>query len=376
MRCLYGNVDATPEGPFEWHASVVLLGPMTIIDGHCTAPMAIDLESNTHVISMSRGGTARVKVSGTTADIAPSRGALLISPGRRIEWRTPAAFNEITVRIESEYLASQFEVLTGQSVQSFIDFDPISSTAGGAGALIERMCHFIVDEVRKGAHLQHPALITSLQESLARTLLTSHKHNHEAALKRSMLPSGEAVVKMVEDYIDAFAGGPISATDIVAHTGVPLPSIEAAFQKCRYTSLVTFMRQRRLERARQTLMADPCASMTLVAQAAGYLRIEPFAAAYFKTYHEIPAQTRARGLVHASVPMEKAPDSAKARVALLSVREREVCALVVQGMLNKQIAAELGITERTVKEHRGRAMKKLGVDSAVGLSRLWERVGG
>lgn len=55
---------------------------------------------------------------------------------------------------------------------------------------------------------------------------------------------------------------------------------------------------------------------------------------------------------------------------LLSAREREVLRLVVQGMLNKQIAAELGIHERTVKLHRTHITTKLGVHSVAELTRM------
>jgi FixJ family two-component response regulator len=49
--------------------------------------------------------------------------------------------------------------------------------------------------------------------------------------------------------------------------------------------------------------------------------------------------------------------------------------LVITGMLNKQIAKQLGITEATVKVHRGRAMEKTEVESVAELVRLCERAG-
>jgi FixJ family two-component response regulator len=58
----------------------------------------------------------------------------------------------------------------------------------------------------------------------------------------------------------------------------------------------------------------------------------------------------------------------------LTAREREVMALVVRGLLNKQVAAELGISEKTVKVHRGRAMEKMQVDSLAELVRLAEQI--
>jgi len=58
----------------------------------------------------------------------------------------------------------------------------------------------------------------------------------------------------------------------------------------------------------------------------------------------------------------------------LSLREREVFDLVVTGMLNKQVAFQLGITEGTIKVHRAHVMQKMGVTSLPDLVRLAERL--
>jgi FixJ family two-component response regulator len=67
-------------------------------------------------------------------------------------------------------------------------------------------------------------------------------------------------------------------------------------------------------------------------------------------------------------PAAPAPDTRQ-----LSEREREVMALMVQGMHNRRIAAELGISHRTVEIHKARVMEKMGVKSLVELVRLVDR---
>ncbi|MGC2769467.1 MAG: LuxR C-terminal-related transcriptional regulator, partial [Candidatus Acidiferrum sp.] len=59
----------------------------------------------------------------------------------------------------------------------------------------------------------------------------------------------------------------------------------------------------------------------------------------------------------------------------LTPREREVLPLVVSDLPNKQIAAEIGTSETTVKVHRGQLMRKLGADSLPELVRMADRIG-
>jgi FixJ family two-component response regulator len=76
---------------------------------------------------------------------------------------------------------------------------------------------------------------------------------------------------------------------------------------------------------------------------------------------QIDAEHRGEALVHSAIAR---------RLNTLTPRERQVLELVVRGRLNKQIAADLGTVEKTVKVHRSRVMHKMGAHSLAELVRL------
>jgi len=89
-------------------------------------------------------------------------------------------------------------------------------------------------------------------------------------------------------------------------------------------------------------------------------------------------ETTLLGAVRAAIEKDRAAREVRAsraaieaRLATLTPREHDVLQLVVAGRLNKQIGAELGTAEKTVKVHRARMMRKMQVDSLADLVRIW-----
>jgi FixJ family two-component response regulator len=92
-------------------------------------------------------------------------------------------------------------------------------------------------------------------------------------------------------------------------------------------------------------------------------------------------QSELIGAIRAALTQDRASRQERAelaelrrRLSSLTPREREVLPLVVSGLLNKQVAAELGISDITIQIHRGRVMKKMAADSLAELVRMAGRL--
>jgi FixJ family two-component response regulator len=92
---------------------------------------------------------------------------------------------------------------------------------------------------------------------------------------------------------------------------------------------------------------------------------------------DVLLQAIERAIAHHEVTrgLKSRLDIVRAHVSALTPREREVFALVIRGDTNKQVARELGCTERTIKAHRHRVMEKMQVQSLAELVSLAERIG-
>lgn len=89
----------------------------------------------------------------------------------------------------------------------------------------------------------------------------------------------------------------------------------------------------------------------------------------------LEAIARAAQRTHRSEAEAVGLNSLKGRYAKLTPRERQVFALVAAGLLNKQIAAELGNAVKTTKQHRGAVMNKMRAESLAGLVMMAEHLG-
>ncbi|QCP53241.1 response regulator transcription factor [Trinickia violacea] len=113
-------------------------------------------------------------------------------------------------------------------------------------------------------------------------------------------------------------------------------------------------------------------AMTVKAMKAGAL---DFFAKPFRDQDILDAVTQALAHDAERLAAEHSTDELRTSYASLTPREQEVMAFVVAGLMNKQIASEMNLSEITVKIHRGQAMKKMAARSVADLVRKAEAIG-
>jgi len=163
-----------------------------------------------------------------------------------------------------------------------------------------------------------------------------------------------------------------SAHDFLAREQHPGPAcviVDVRMPGINGMDLQTLLIQRRREEQLVFITGHGDISMCAQAMKAGAVDFlpKPFRASELLECVE-------RALTRAAEQRRRGGEKTDARRLLdsLTPREFEVMQLVVTGKLNKQIAAELGTAEKTIKVHRGRVMKKLGITSVAELVRLVE----
>jgi FixJ family two-component response regulator len=163
-----------------------------------------------------------------------------------------------------------------------------------------------------------------------------------------------------------------SATDFLArdqHSGPACVIVDVRMPGINGMDLQGLLLQRRREEQLVFITGHGNISMCAQAMKAGAVDFLP------KPFRDTDLlECVERGLMRAAEQRRRDAEKTEARrlLDLLTPREFEVMQLVITGMLNKQIAAELGTSEKTIKVHRGRVMKKLGIVSVAELVRLVE----
>ncbi|TWI45457.1 two-component system response regulator FixJ [Pseudoduganella flava] len=195
-------------------------------------------------------------------------------------------------------------------------------------------------------------------ETMARILLVDDEVNVLRALQRSLRPAFPPELAMIETFTDPQAA-------LHRCEQVPFDVVVSDYRMPGMNGLELLAGAKALQPEAVRLMLSATSDFDVLLDALNNVRI-------FRYIQKPWNDDELRAVLREALASRAAPPPAPATdwLAELTPREREVLRLLVHGMTNRMIAAELGISARTVENHRAKVMEKTGADSLPELVRL------
>ncbi|AKU94968.1 Transcriptional regulator, AraC family [Labilithrix luteola] len=292
------NVEPTKGTAFEWRANGLSVGAIDIGAhaygaGHTATSEVGDVFS----ISFARGA------AGANATIEKERVRLerdtttITSPGVRASFCFQTGFESLLLAIRQPEMAAALGALLGTKARGPLRFTPAVSLTSGVGASLHRLVRFIVDEADRADAdydpLASPLVAAHLADAVIYKMLLELPHNYSAQLTEA--GNAEPLhVRRAAEYLAANAARGVRMAELTELTGVNLRTLQLAFQKYRGCSPMAFLRERRLQMAREKLLQSPLASVTDIALDCGFAHLGRFSAHYRACFGESPSDTRRR----------------------------------------------------------------------------------
>ncbi|MFT3771833.1 MAG: AraC family transcriptional regulator [Minicystis sp.] len=295
---LYAESTLDPlDASFGCTIDIATFSGVTIITGSWAggAATAVPLLGDRYVFSCSAAGVTDGDCMRERFAVTPGRRGAVFSPGMGANITIGPGFQGRNFTIERGGLEAHFRTLTGHELRGPITFDTnLAIDAGPGVAIFEIAQTFRRESERPGAS---PLLLAALRDAFFTSLLTNSPHSASALLAQTPQRVTPGSVRRAEEYIDAHAAEPITLADIASAAGVSVRSLQAAFKGYRGTTPMERLRARRLELARQHLLAaDAGTTVASVVTTLGLGDAGRFSTLYKKRFGESPSETLARGL--------------------------------------------------------------------------------
>ncbi|MGK7947579.1 MAG: helix-turn-helix domain-containing protein [Xenococcaceae cyanobacterium] len=221
----------------------------------------------------------------------------LIATDEPIHYRFQENTSHTTIGIDRQMInAYAQKLVNGQQERAFTLHPQLLGTTPEA-ASFRRYLEFISQElVRGGSLFNSPLVATEIQNTIFSMLLALSDNNYlplETQLEEACLP---AYVRQARDYIEANLDHPVSLADITAAAGVHFTTLLKGFKQHYAISPMAYLKQKRLEAARRTLLAAESltTSVTEVATQWRFFHLGRFARDYCQIFGELPSETLKR----------------------------------------------------------------------------------
>lgn len=263
-------------------------GGATVVIAHSGPYFAVHLPMNSRATGTS---------AGQTFEMNPIS-ALVTNPVDPVTLTLPADSPQLIIRIEEAAMEGCLTRMLGRAPTHPLLFTPQLDLASEAANRWHSATQLVQTEIYYEGSLTNRGLgIASLEDFLMSSLLLLQPSScHDEVAAEPGVP-GRRTVRRALDYIEIHLGDTLTMTDIAAHTGSSVRSIQQGFHEELHLSPMAYVRERRLERVRDQLVDAQRADGTTVADIAerwGFHQLGSFAGTYRKRWGESPSQTLRR----------------------------------------------------------------------------------
>lgn len=296
---LLGPTRITVEGPpadFETTLNAVRFLDVTMayLDLHAEATLSVPQSDDCFTVHMTTHGTAEVTLDGQRHDVTAFF-TLVVSPARAYSLHLGADSPQLILRIERAALERHLSRMLGRSLDEPVVFEPFGDLTQEEAVRWHGAIQILSSEVvSEQSLIQQGIGAAALEELLISTLLYLHGSNYAERLRSEQRRSGKAAVRRSIEYIEQHLAEPIMLSDLAEYTGRSTRSIQAGFREDLDTTPISYIRDRRLDRVRESLMQavpEDRLTVTEIAQRWGFTHLGSFAVMYRKRFGESPSRT-------------------------------------------------------------------------------------
>ncbi|WP_440995982.1 AraC family transcriptional regulator [Arhodomonas sp. SL1] len=282
------------------HHNRVDLGGLSVNYLHYGATVTIDPGElgSYYLLQLPLAGSAQVACGDREIIADPGRGSLLNATGRvRMCWSGDC--RKLLVQVDRDTMIDYLRALTGRELRSPPCFELAVPLAGGPGRLLRDTVGFVVERLetlRDAAG--NPLVAAQLRQMLLGTLVHAQAGEASGLLARAETEPCPRYVRRAEEYIEAHADESLTLESIARACCISGRALQQGFRRHRGTTPMAFVREVRLRRVREALLAaDPGETVRVgeVALRWGFGHFGRFCQYYRQRFGETPTQTLARG---------------------------------------------------------------------------------
>ena len=233
-------------------------------------------------------GSTKLRIDRREHELSPTA-PCMVPAGQPLYLRTPSGFENLVFRIDRGFLAGKAAAMTGECEPRFHSDPELQSCFAGA-ARLERLIRFLVAEL--GPNDTPPIFVSEMEQTLAVAFILANPQLVQNARPCRPAATARHQLRLAEEYIEAHWDKPLALETLAEATNVSARSLFYYFHKWRGKTPMQYLKEVRLNHARQLLQQSPDMTVTAVAFACGFGNLGHFARDYHKAWGERPSETQ------------------------------------------------------------------------------------